>query len=171
MPDEKPMPPDDSPAQTDESEPDHAATAWNMEEKKPATEGTQPDSPVSQGEVPVPNPSYWMVYTIGLGICVILLVIMASITNAHSGATTYEEAAGALSDANALGYLLAVLLGAMAAFRMAHARPAKRGRAIKRIILIVLGFVFGFVPGFILMSMITYPLSQRACELSGSKYC
>ncbi len=36
---------------------------------------------------------------------------------------------------------------------------------------VILAFIVGLIPGAILAFMVTYPLSTRACELSGSKYC
>jgi heme/copper-type cytochrome/quinol oxidase subunit 2 len=36
---------------------------------------------------------------------------------------------------------------------------------------IIAAFFIGLVPGFVWMLIITYPLSKRSCELSGSKYC
>lgn len=37
--------------------------------------------------------------------------------------------------------------------------------------LVLLGFLFGVLPGLIISILISYPLSQHACRLSGSKYC
>lgn len=37
--------------------------------------------------------------------------------------------------------------------------------------LVLLGFLFGVLPGMIISMLISYPLSQHACRLSGSKYC
>jgi len=37
--------------------------------------------------------------------------------------------------------------------------------------IVALAFILGIIPGAILAILLTYSLSQRACELSGSKYC
>lgn len=36
---------------------------------------------------------------------------------------------------------------------------------------LVFAFLFGMIPGAVLYFIISYPLSQHACKLSGSKYC
>lgn len=38
-------------------------------------------------------------------------------------------------------------------------------------LLAIPGFIIGIIPGIIWTGIITYPLSERACSLSGSKYC
>lgn len=39
------------------------------------------------------------------------------------------------------------------------------------VFLVILGFFAGIIPGLIYAFLITYPLSQHACKLSGAKYC
>jgi uncharacterized protein YacL len=84
--------------------------------------------------------------------------------------TTYEAAKQYSDVASVLTKVMGGITGVVLALRIARPRKVKPATGL-RTFLTVVGFVFGFIPGLILATMISYPLSQHACKLSGSKYC
>lgn len=103
--------------------------------------------------------------------------------------TSYSYVSGLSNDARLLGLLLAGILGSVSAYMMAHPTHHRIGRTkklntahpikptstklsnVSPVVLVISGFLLGSIPGFIISVIISYPLSQRACQLSGSKYC
>jgi MFS family permease len=107
----------------------------------------------------------------GLVVMLAMVGILVIINSIGMETTTYDAASHYDSIAGAVGFVLAIFVGAWMAYVIAHPRKIKQRSSFMRVFLTIIGFIFGFIPGVILAAVITYPLSDHACRLSGSKYC
>jgi uncharacterized integral membrane protein len=101
-----------------------------------------------------------------IAICILILIL----NKIGLTTTTYEAAKQYDNMARILVWLMGGITGTLFALRIARPRKIKQRTGL-RTFLAVIGFIFGFIPGLILAMIISYPLSQHACRLSGSKYC
>lgn len=117
------------------------------------------------------KPANRNVFIVGFLLMILLAGLLFVINNLGLQTTDYSSASSYESTASVFGWMLAATTGTLLAYRATHPRKVKTQTTGKRYFLIVLGFIFGAIPGFIVAMIITYPLSQHACSLSGSKYC
>jgi MFS family permease len=137
--------------------------------KNPVTNQTYSDQP--KVYAPLTQPANKKIVKGGLIVMLIMVGVLLMVNSIGMDTTTYEAASHYDSLAGAVGFVLAIFAGAWLAYIISHPRKIKQRSSVMRIFLAIIGFVFGFIPGIILAGVITYPLSNHACRLSGSKYC
>lgn len=113
------------------------------------------------------------------GLLMLLVVaVIGFLTLITAPSSSYNYVQQMSSFASTLGFGFAFAAGYLLAFRISH--PTQYGAINRdipeklnplRYILVAFGFMFGLITGGILIIILSYPLSNHACRLSGSKYC
>jgi DMSO/TMAO reductase YedYZ heme-binding membrane subunit len=137
--------------------------------KKMANQQLRPVAPLPSGKRT--NPGNKNVYLVLLLVFLGLVFGMWIVSQQGLAVGSYEEAVHYTKIAGILMWPMAIVSGFALAYKATHPKILRYRSDLHQTALVIFAFLFGALPGLIIALVITYPLSQHACQLSGSKYC